>query len=178
MVVLIFLIKPEAAWPELQGTDMLIIAVIVYAIAMILANLLIAVFGPTLAPFNSFVLIGLDLALRDWLHVRLKPLNMLCLIVGTGCATYLLNPTAGAIAIASALAFNFAAIADWVTFARLRGSWLFRANGSNCVGAFVDSIVFLLLVPFPFSWAIAMQMIVVKIAGGAFWSRLIFSFVR
>lgn len=53
---------------------MLFIAVLTYAAAMTSANLLVASFGPWVSPINSFFLIGLDLALRDFLHVRLSRL--------------------------------------------------------------------------------------------------------
>ena len=149
---------------------MLAFAVLIYAAAMTLANLSIAAFGPAVAPLNAFVLIGLDLALRDWLHVRLRPWQMLTLIVAAGALTYLLNPEAGQIAVASSAAFTAAALVDWATFVQLRGSWLRRANGSNVAGAAVDSIAFLLLAPFPFSWAIAAQMMAAKVAGGALWA--------
>ena len=148
----------------------LTIAIMIYAAAMTLANLSIAAFGPAIAPVNAFVLIGLDLALRDWLHVRLKPLQMLALISSAGVLTYALNPAAGQIAVASSAAFTAAALVDWLTFAHLRGSWLRRANGSNVAGAAVDSLVFLALAPFPFSWSIAAQMMAAKVAGGALWA--------
>jgi len=151
----------------------LLIALLVYATAMVAANLSIAAFGPSIAPVNAFVLIGLDLALRDWLHVRLKPWQMLVLIGATGLLTFALNPTAGRIAIASATAFTAAALVDWSVFARLRGSWPRRANGSNVAGAAVDSVLFLLLAPFPFSWVIAAQMLAAKVAGGAIWAWLL-----
>lgn len=149
---------------------MLAAAILIYAAAMTLANLSIAAFGPAISPINAFVLIGLDLALRDWLHVRLKPLQMLALIASAGVLTYALKPAAGKIAVASSAAFTAAALVDWLTFAGLRGSWLRRANGSNVAGAAVDSLLFLALAPFPFSWAIAAQMMVAKIAGGALWA--------
>ena len=41
-------------------------------------------------PANAFVLIGADLAMRDWLHVRIKPAAMGALIASTGLLTYLL----------------------------------------------------------------------------------------
>ena len=107
--------------------------------------------------------LGLDLALRDWLHVRLRAWQMATLIGGTSLLTYALNPAAGMIAVASACAFSAAALVDWATFARLRGSWLRRSNGSNVVGAAVDSVLFLALAPFPFSWAIAAQMMAAPI---------------
>ena len=59
---------------------MLPAAILIYASAMTLANLSIAQFGPWVSPINAFVLIGLDLALRDWLHCRLRAGQMLALI--------------------------------------------------------------------------------------------------
>ncbi len=146
-------------------------ACFVYAAAMTLANLSIAQFGPWVSPINAFVLIGLDLALRDWLHVRLRAHQMLGLIVSTGLLTLLLNPAAGRIALASALAFTLAALADWAVFSRLRGSWLFRANGSNVAGAAVDSLAFPLAAGF--SLAYAPGMFVAKVLGGAAWAWLL-----
>ena len=88
---------------------MLILAILIYAAAMTLANLSIAHFGPWVSPINAFVLIGLDLALRDWLHMRLKAWQMLVLIGASGVLTYALNPSAQHIVIASAAAFTLAA---------------------------------------------------------------------
>ena len=121
---------------------MIATAVLVYATAMILANLSVATFGPSVTPVNAFVLIGLDLTMRDWLHVRIKPWQMAALIALTGLLTYALNPAAGKIAVASACAFSAAALVDWATFTRLRGSWVYRANGSNVAGAAIDSLIF------------------------------------
>ena len=144
------------------------VALAVYATAMVLANLSVVAFGPSVTPINAFVLIGLDLALRDWLHVRLRMWQMAALIVGTGAMTYLLNPAAGHIAVASACAFTAAALVDWATFARLRGSWLVRANGSNLAGAAVDSLVFPLMAGIPLGFA--PLMFLAKVAGGALWA--------
>ena len=121
---------------------MIVFAVIVYASALIVANLTVAAWGPWVSPINAFLLIGLDLALRDWLHVRVKTWQMGTLILCTGLLTYALNPASGTIAIASATAFSAAALVDWMAFSMLRGSWLFRANGSNIAGAAVDSFLF------------------------------------
>ena len=142
-------------------------AVIVYALAMTIANLSAATFGPAVWPINSFVLIGLDLALRDWLHVRLKAWQMGSLIAATGLLTYILNPAAGMIAIASAVAFTSAAVVDWSVFAKLRGSWLFRANGSNVAGAAVDSLLFPTIAFGALMPHIVLAQFAAKIAGGA-----------
>jgi len=150
----------------------LTIAIVIYAAAMTLANLSVAAFGPAISPVNAFVLIGLDLALRDWLHVRLRAWQMLALIVAAGALTYLLNPAAGKIAIASSCAFTAAALVDWLTFARLRGSWLFRANGSNVAGAAVDSLIFPTLAFGALMPHIVLLQFVAKVAGGAMWAAL------
>jgi uncharacterized PurR-regulated membrane protein YhhQ (DUF165 family) len=149
------------------------IAVFVYAAAMTLANLAVATWGPWVSPINAFVLIGLDLALRDWLHVRLKAWQMGALIASTGLLTYALNPAAGMIAVASACAFSAAALVDWATFTRLRGSWLFRANGSNVAGAAVDSLIFPTLAFGALMPHIVLLQFVAKVAGGAIWAALL-----
>lgn len=146
-------------------------ALFVYATAMTLANLSIATFGPASIPWNAFFLIGLDLALRDWLHVRLSRWQMLALIAASGLLTWLLNPAAGHIALASAAAFTAAAVADLLAFQALRGSWLARSAGSNVVGAAVDSLVFP-LVAFG-SLKFALPMFAAKVAGGLLWAWLL-----
>lgn len=151
----------------------LTIAVFVYAAAMTLANLSIATWEPWVSPVNAFVLIGLDLALRDWLHVRLRAWQMGALIACTGLLTYALNPAAGMIAVASACAFSAAALVDWAAFTRLRGSWLFRANGSNVAGAAVDSLIFPTLAFGVLMPHIVALQFVAKVAGGAIWAALL-----
>lgn len=151
----------------------MIYALVIYATAMTLANLSIATWGPWVSPINSFVLIGLDLALRDWLHMRLKAWQMGLLISGSGLTTYLLNPAAGAIAVASAVSFTAAAVVDWGVFLKVTGSWLKRANVSNVAGAAVDSFVFPTL-----AFGVLMPQIVVlqfiaKVLGGSVWAYVI-----
>jgi hypothetical protein len=152
---------------------MVAIACLVYAAAMTAANVSIATFGPWISPLNSFLLIGLDLALRDWLHVRLRWWQMGALIAASGLLTYLLAPAASHIAIASAVAFTAAAVADWAVFARMTGSWLRRANGSNVAGAAVDSLVFPTLAFGVLMPHIIALQFVAKVGGGALWSLLL-----
>lgn len=149
---------------------MLAIAVLTYAAAMTLANLLVATFGPWVSPINAFFLIGLDLALRDLLHTRLSRTAMLGLVTCTGALAYLLNPAAGAIAVASSAAFTAAALADWGVFAVTKGSWLRRANASNTAGAAVDSLVFPYLAFGALMPHIVALQFVAKVAGGAMWA--------
>lgn len=120
----------------------MVIAIVIYAAVLVGANLLVATFGPAVTPINAFLFIGLDLALRDWLHTRLKFWQMGLLIAATGVATFVLNPAAGQIAIASAVAFAASALVDWLVFSVAPGSWTKRANISNVAGAAVDSLLF------------------------------------
>jgi len=158
---------------DTKGKIMLTIAILIYAAAMTLANLSIATWGPWVSPINALVFIGLDLALRDWLHTRLRMWQMGTLISVSGLITYALNPAASHIAVASAVAFTAAAVADWSVFVRLPGTWLRRANGSNVAGAAVDSLIFPTI-----AFGVLMPHIVAlqfaaKILGGAIWAWLI-----
>ena len=153
-------------------------AIISYAIAMTLANLSVAAFGPAVSPINAFFLIGFDLAMRDWLHVRLKQTHMLFLIVGTGVFTYVLNPAAGMIAIASASAFTLAALIDFAVFSKVSGSWLKRSNTSNVAAAAVDSIVFPTIAFGALMPHIVLMQFVAKVAGGAIWAWVISRLTR
>jgi uncharacterized PurR-regulated membrane protein YhhQ (DUF165 family) len=151
----------------------MIYAIGIYAIAMTLANLSIAQWGPWVSPINAFLFIGLDLALRDLLHTRLKAWQMGGLIAATGLLTYVLNPAAGMIAIASAVSFTAAAVVDWGVFIKASGTWFARSTKSNIAGAAVDSLIFPTL-----AFGVLMPHIVAlqfaaKVAGGAIWALLI-----
>ncbi len=151
----------------------MIFALIAYAVAMVAANLLVATFGPAISPINAFLLIGLDLTLRDWLHVRLKTWQMGGLILGTGALTYLLNPAAGMIAVASAVSFLVAALVDWAVFVKTTGSWIKRANVSNTAGAAVDSLLFPTIAFGALMPEIVALQFVAKVSGGAIWSYVL-----
>jgi hypothetical protein len=152
---------------------MLIAAIVVYAIAMTLANLSIATFGVWVSPINAFLFIGLDLALRDWLQMQIKAWQMAILIAFSGGLTYALNQDAGMIAVASAASFTLAALADWAVFSKVTGSWFKRANVSNVAGAAVDSMTFPTI-----AFGVLMPEIIAlqfgaKVAGGYVWSVLL-----
>jgi uncharacterized PurR-regulated membrane protein YhhQ (DUF165 family) len=149
---------------------MLIVAVAAYAAAIVAANLSVAVFGPAISPVNAFLFIGFDLALRDWLHIRLKAWQMLTLIVAAGALSYGLNPAAGIIAVASTTAFVAAAAVDWGVFAAVKGSWLKRSNTSNVAAAAVDSLVFPTIAFGALMPHIVAMQFVAKVLGGALWT--------
>ncbi len=149
------------------------LALLVYVLAMVAANFIVAAFGPQVSPILAFVFIGLDLALRDWLQVRISRPAMAGLIACAALLSWALNPAAGQIALASAVAFGAAALTDWLVFTRVRGSWLLRANVSNTAGAAVDSLVFPTLAFGALMPEIVLMQFVAKTAGGALWARLL-----
>jgi len=149
---------------------MLIVAVAAYAAAIVAANLSVAAFGPAISPVNAFLFIGFDLALRDWLHIRLKAWQMLTLIVAAGALSYGLNPAAGIIAVASTTAFVAAAAVDWGVFAAVKGSWLKRSNTSNVAAAAVDSLVFPTIAFGALMPHIVAMQFIAKVLGGALWT--------
>jgi hypothetical protein len=150
----------------------------IYIAALVLANLLVAWLGPWFSPINAFVLIGLDLSLRDKLHEQWQNdrliLKMGGLIVVASVVSYLFNPTAGTIALASFVAFALSMIADSIAYHFLRHkSWVIRSNGSNIAGAAVDSIAFPTIAFGGLMLEIVALQFIAKIFGGGIWAYLL-----
>lgn len=151
-------------------------AIFIYALAMTIANLSISFFGPWVSPINAFLFIGLDLALRDFLHEKINKRQMFMLISASGLITYFLNPSAGIIAIASSASFIISAFVDWAVFYKAKGSWIKRSNVSNVAGSAVDSVVFPTMAFGVLMPEIVVLQFVAKVAGGAFWAHIINKF--
>src|SRR5690606_27356145 len=121
--------------------------IILYLAAVVLANLSVAHFGPSVAVLNAFLFIGLDLTARDSLHEHWQGhnlwLKMLALIAGGSLLSAALNWNAAPIALASFIAFAGAGVADTLAYTWLgQRARLWRMNGSNIAGAAVDSVLF------------------------------------
>ncbi|SMB89380.1 VUT family protein [Deinococcus hopiensis] len=145
-----------------------------YLAAIVSANLVIAAFGPGLAPLVAFLFIGLNLAARDRLHDLWGAAvgrNMLALIAAGGVLSYLLNAGAARVALASVAAFALSETADALLYhARRHRPYLERSNTSNVLGAAVDSVIFPVLAFGGFPLAIIALQFVAKTAGGLVWS--------
>jgi hypothetical protein len=149
-----------------------------YLAAIVAANLSVATFGPSVTIVNAFLLIGLDLTLRDRLHDawegRELVLRMGVLIAVGGLLSWLVNGAAGPIALASTVAFSLAAIADALIYAVLgERSRPVRVNGSNVVSSAVDSLVFPTLAFGGFLPFIVLGQFAAKVAGGFVWSVIL-----
>jgi len=153
-------------------------AILIFLSAIVFANLSVSYFGPVSTPFNAFILIGLDLSLRDYIHEKWHgnhlALKMFGLICAGAAITYLLNRGAGMICIGSVVAFAGALIVDAVIYQRLfNKSRMVKMNGSNIGSAIADSVLFTTIAFGAFMpWIIIFQA-VAKIGGGFFWSLLL-----
>lgn len=86
----------------------------------------------------------------------------------------LAHPTSGPIALASVVAFGLASLADAGAYHLLAGrAWTVRANGSNVVGATVDSLVFPVMAFGAALPSIVLAQLAAKIAGGMLWAMMI-----
>lgn len=150
-----------------------------YLIAIVIANLSVTQFGPSVTILNAFLFIGLDLTTRDYLHDRWQGrglwLKMLALIAAGSLLSYALNVNAGPIALASFVAFAGAGAADtlmyWLLGDRAK---LVKINGSNVVSAAVDSLIFpILAFGFPILWWVVFGQFAAKVAGGFIWSLVL-----
>ena len=168
-----------------RNTNTLIAA---YLVAIVLANLTVALAPPTwistVVIANAVLLIGLDLSAGDALHQAWKGRGLVprfaALIVAGSVLSYLLNGAAGPVAVASCVAFALSAVSDRLVYASLgRFSWYIRVNGSNVVSAAVDSAVFLsgLALAGLLPWASVPILVAAqwgaKVVGGALWATVL-----
>lgn len=152
--------------------------IILYLLAIVLANLSVARFGPGVTVINAFLFIGLDLTARDKLHEAWQGdglwLKMAGLIVAGSVLSWILNRSAGPIALASFVAFMAAATVDTIIYQMLGKypHWL-RVNGSNVPSSLADSLIFPTLAFGGFLWPIVLGQFIAKVGGGFVWSVIL-----
>lgn len=154
------------------------IYIAMYLVAIILANLSSATFGPSASIVNAFLFIGLDLTARDRLHEAWRGRGLLwkmgALIAVGSLLSWLINRNAGMIAVASFTAFACAALVDTVVYQLLQGrSYLVKVNGSNIPSALVDSLVFPTIAFGGFLPLITLGQFTAKVVGGALWAYIL-----
>lgn len=152
--------------------------VLLYLVAIVVANLTVAAFGPQVVIVNASALVGLDLTLRDRLHDAWHDdhlaLRMCGLIAAGGVISFILNRDAAQIALASTVAFVAASAADALVYRLLeRRPRLARVNGSNVVGAAVDSLLFPTIAFGAVLPVIVIGQFAAKVAGGFMWSLIL-----
>ena len=149
----------------------------IYIAALVAANLLVAWLGVWFSLVNAFVLIGLDLSLRDKLHDLWEgeklPIKMGGLIATASIVSYAINPATGMIAFASLAAFSLSMAADTLVYRYLKDKeWMIRVNGSNIAGSAVDSVIFPTIAFGGLMLEIVALQFIAKVGGGYIWSRI------
>jgi hypothetical protein len=152
--------------------------VLMYLVAIVAANLTVAMWGPSMTIVNAFLWIGLDLTARDKLHDAWHGNGLLwtmgALIAVGSLLSWLLNRDAGQIALASFVAFAAAAVVDTAAYHLLRERvWWQRVNGSNVLSAAVDSVIFPTIAFGALLPAIVLGQFAAKVLGGALWSMVL-----
>lgn len=150
----------------------------IYIAALVAANLLVAWLGVWFSLVNAFVLIGLDLSLRDKLHDLWEgeklPIKMGGLIATASVVSYAINPATGMIAFASLAAFSLSMVADSVVYQYLKyKDKVIRINGSNIAGATVDSVVFPTIAFGGLMLEIVALQFLAKVVGGFIWGKIL-----
>jgi len=152
--------------------------IILYLIAIVLANLSITYFGEQAIYINAFFLIGLDIVLRDKLHEKWNNNNlffkMLLLIASGSILSYLINQDAQIVAIASFVAFFGAGIVDFILYLYFADKkFLVKSNISNIGSSLTDSILFPMILFGGLSLQITILQFLAKFLGGLFWSYIV-----
>ena len=150
----------------------------IYIAALVAANLLVAWLGVWFSLINAFVLIGLDLSLRDKLHDLWEgenlPIKMGGLIATASVVSYAINPATGMIAFASLAAFSLSMVADSVVYQYLKyKDKVIRINVSNIAGAAVDSVVFPTIAFGGLMLEIVALQFLAKVFGGFIWGKIL-----
>lgn len=151
------------------------VLVVAYLLAVVAANLLVAHYGPTALLVTAWLLIPLDLTVKDVLQERWTGgglvARMAALVLGGSVLSAALSAGATNVAAASFAAFAVAGAGDAVTLHGLRAKHaLVRMNGSNAVGATLDSLVFQLVAFGTIDGWLALTQAASKLLGGFVWS--------
>lgn len=140
---------------------------------VVLSNWLTSNYGLVPAGFGLLVTAGtysagLALGLRDWLH-QVGGMRWVLVGIGGGAAASLLVAD-GRIALASALAFLLAELADAAIYVPLRKrGWRRAVAASNLVGSIADTVLFLTVAGFGLTWQAVVGQVLVK----AVWCTLL-----
>jgi len=156
------------------------IVIVLYLSSVILANLLTALLGPWMSVVNAAAFIGLDIVLRDYLHDSWKGRGlapkMLCLISIGSFLSFVIQPQAGWIGLASLTAFFLAGITDTIFYnwaLEKKWNWMARSNFSNILSSAVDSVVFPTMAFGTLLWEIVLLQFTLKFVGGILWSGIL-----
>lgn len=120
----------------------LYIMVFLYVSLFIVANLLVASFGPWITPFNALFIISADMVIRDRIQFNNGFFWSVSSCFVAGLSTVIINPDAGMIAIASMSSVIMAGVGSAIIFKFKSGCFYRKAFPANVAAAAIDSVAF------------------------------------
>lgn len=149
-----------------------------YLTAIVLANLVISIFGPGWSIATAFVFIGFDFTCRDRLHElwhnKRIAIKMGILILAGSIISWAINHNTLRIAIASMIAFGVSAILDTIVYTILyRYNYMIKINGSNIISSLSDSILFPTIAFGSIMPLVILGQLFAKIIGGYLWAHIL-----
>ncbi len=151
--------------------------VLAYLLAVVAANWTVTTFGQVGLIVTGFLLIPFDLVTRDVLHEEWHDswlrARMTALILGGSAISFLTSASSFRVALASAVAFGLAGLADFAVYYLMDDETrTVRMNASNTVSAALDSLLFPLIAFGGFSASVSLSQAALKIVGGLIWTFL------
>jgi uncharacterized PurR-regulated membrane protein YhhQ (DUF165 family) len=149
---------------------------LIYLAAIVLANLSVTYFGPSISVVNSFLFVGLDLAIRDALHdkwQRQVATKMPLLIAAGSLLSMLSNYHSWRIALASMIAFALSETVKTIFYVWL--SWrtrVVRVGIANVFASLVDSTAFPTIAFGQLLPLVVLGQFVAKVAGAMLWALI------
>ncbi len=122
------------------------ILVVSYLAMAVCANGLVGYFGPVVLPLTALAMIPFELTVRDVLHERWNGSfgRLSALVVAGSAVSWMVAPLA--VCVASASAFFFSGLSDWMVYLSMAGQTKNRKMiASNSASAIVDSLAFQLI---------------------------------
>jgi queuosine precursor transporter len=161
----------------------MIIRILIYVGAIILANLLVLWYGKYGLWLSSALLIPFDFVMRCYFHERWKGTGLVfrlgLLITSAALATYLINQNSLAIAIASVTGFIFANIMAGLVYQMLlEKPPFYKVNGSDFAAIMVDSVVFQAIAFGSIDPVVMFGQTAIKMIGGLFWFWVLFHVIK
>jgi len=122
---------------------------LLYLVSIVAVNFTFANTDPLstplgMLPIGTFV-VGIVFVLRDYAQRELGHKVILVMLIGCVISYFMASPF---VAIASATAFVFSELLDWVVFTLLKSEFHKRVLYSSIVGVFVDTVIFLPMIGF------------------------------
>lgn len=157
----------------------MVIRILIYVAAVVLANLLVLWFGKYGLLLSSSLLIPFDFVMRCYFHERWKGATLILklgvLILSAAVATYIINRESLPIALGSVSGFIVAnIIAGMVYQSLIDKPPLYKVNGSDLVAIAVDSVVFQAVAFGVFDPWIMFGQTAIKFLGGLLWYWILF----